>query len=509
VLPGRKYTIEDVLRILWRRKWLILLPFVLSSVTTYLVAKRLPDVYKSETLILVVPQKVPEAYVRSTVSGDIEDWLSSLKQQILSRSRLERIIRDLDLYRDIRAQQPLERVIDVMRSAVHVDFVKGGEAFTVTYEARDPRVAQLVTSRLASLFIDENVHEREALAVGTSEFLQTQLDDARQRLIGQERRLEQYRLQHAGELPTQAPTNLQAVQTERAQLESLDDALARARERQVLLERQLNDLLVSGAAPLPAAAAAPAPVSDDPLEPAGATVSERLQDGRRKLDALVARGMKPEHPDVVHLKRRVAQLDAQFRVEQAHPVAASAAPVPALPSPRDQRARDLRVDLDAVKREIADKQKEQQKVQAEMAMYQSRLDAAPIREAELTELTRDYDTIQQIYRSLLAKREDSKVAANLEQRQVGQQFRVLDPAGVPERPFKPNRVAFDVGGLAFGLLLGLGLAGLLEYLDTTVKSEDDVRMLLNLPVIATIPILDVRAESRPPLGMRLKAALRG
>src|SRR6185437_15864079 len=196
-----------------------------------------------------------------------------------SRSRLERIIRDLDLYRDIRAQQPLERVIDVMRSAVHVDFVKGGEAFTVTYEARDPRVAQLVTSRLASLFIDENVHEREALAVGTSEFLQTQLDDARQRLIGQERRLEQYRLQHAGELPTQAPTNLQAVQTERAQLESLDDALARARERQVLLERQLNDLLVSGAAPLPAVAAAPTPVSDDPLEPAGATVSERLQDG--------------------------------------------------------------------------------------------------------------------------------------------------------------------------------------------------------------------------------------
>src|SRR5207244_5348906 len=129
----------------------------------------------------------------------------------------------------------------------------------------------------------------------------------------------------------------------------------------------------------------------------------------------------------------------------------------------------------------------------EMALYQSRLDAAPIREAEMTELMRDYDTIQQIYRGLLAKREDSKVAANLEQRQIGEQFRVLDPARVPERPFSPDRMRINLMGIAVGLLLGLGATAGLEYLDTTLKTEDDVRLLLGLPVIATIPELSASA----------------
>jgi hypothetical protein len=132
-----------------------------------------------------------------------------------------------------------------------------------------------------------------------------------------------------------------------------------------------------------------------------------------------------------------------------------------------------------------------------MALYQSRLDAAPIREAELTELMRDYETIQTIYRGLLAKREDSKVAANLEVRQVGEQFRVLDPARVPEAPFSPDRTRIELLGVAVGLLIGLGAAGLREYLDQTLKTEDDVRNVLGLPVIATVPVLTIM---RKPAG---------
>ena len=168
---------------------------------------------------------------------------------------------------------------------------------------------------------------------------------------------------------------------------------------------------------------------------------------------------------------------------------------------RERRIRDIRADLDAIGREIAARQNDQQRVRTEMALYQSRLDAAPIREAEMTELTRDYDTIQQIYRGLLAKREDSKVAANLEQRQVGEQFRVLDPARVPERPFSPDRMKLNLMGIAFGLVLGLASVAALEYFDTSLKTEDDVRTVLSLPVIATIPLLtqtmaDVRVRAR-------------
>jgi uncharacterized protein involved in exopolysaccharide biosynthesis len=444
VLPGRKYKAEDILAILWRRKWLILAPLVICSLGTYAVAKRLPDMYRSETLILVVPQKVPESYVRSTVSGSIEDRIQSLKEQILSRSRLERIILDFDLYHEARQSQPLES--------------------------------------------EENVRDREKLAVGTSDFLQTQLDDARRRLIEQEKRLEQYRLRHAGQLPNQAPFNLQAIQNLRLELQNLDGALARARDRQATLERQMAEVMAAAAPP--PAPAAPAGSTNDPTEPVGATVREQLEDGRRKLAVLEAR-LKPQHPDVARLRRRIT------RLEQS---SAAAGP---LDGPRERRARELRTDLDATVREIAARQIDQQRVRDEMNLYQSRLDAAPIREAELTELTRDYETIQQIYRGLLAKREDSKMAANLEQRQIGEQFRVLDPARAPSRPFSPNRTLLNLIGVAAGLVIGLGATAALEYLDMTLKTEDDVRLLLGLPVIATIPLLTAGQPANAPWRVRV------
>ena len=489
MLPGRKYKAEDILGILWKSKWLILAPLVICSVGAYVVAKRMPNLYKSETLILVVPQKVPESYVRSTVSGRIEDRLQSLKEQILSRSRLERIVVDFDLYSDARKTQPLESVIDSMRSNIKIDIVRGGEAFSVTFVSGDARIAQAVTERLASLFIQENVHDREMLAVGTSEFLQTQLDDARRRLIEQEQKLQQYRLAYAGQLPTQAPANLQALQNARLQPQALDDAVARARDRQLTLERQAARLVTADGAP---AAAAPAAVESS-QEPAGATAREQLEDGRRKLVALEAR-LKPAHPDITRLKRRLAQLEEKSRIEAASPAAPQTTGVGAA---REGRVLEIRADLEAVKREIAAKQDEQRKIQAEMALYQSRLDAAPIREAELTELMRDYDTIQSIYTGLLAKREDSKVAANLELRQVGEQFRVLDPARVPETPFSPDRTRIQLLGVAAGLLIGLGAAALREYVDQTLKTEDDVRTVLGLPVIATVPVLTI---TRKPAG---------
>ncbi len=500
MLPGRKYKAEDILAILWRRKWLVLAPLVLCSAGTYLVAKRLPNLYRSETLILVVPQKVPESYVRSTVSGRIEDRIQSLKEQILSRSRLERIILDFDLYREAREKQSIESAISAMRPAVTVDTVRGGEAFTVQYVARDPQVAQRITERLASLFIEENVRDREKLAIGTSDFLQTQLDDARRRLIEQEKKLEQYRLQHAGQLPSQAQFNLQAVQNARLELQTLDNTLARARDRQMTLERQLAEIVTPEAV---AASQAPPPrpvTTEDPTEPVGATTREQIEDGRRKLAALEAR-LKPQHPDVARLRRGIARLEEKSAAEAATAVPAAVV-VTAAEGSRERRARELRADIEAVAREIASRQTDQQRVRDDMNLYQSRLDAAPIREAELTELTRDYETMHQIYRGLLAKREDSKMAANLEQRQIGEQFRVLDPARVPSGPFSPNRMLLNLMGVAAGLVIGLGATAALEYLDTTLKSEDDVRLLLGLPVIATIP--ELVSTSRAPAGIRAR-----
>jgi uncharacterized protein involved in exopolysaccharide biosynthesis len=190
VLPGKKYTPEDILRILWRHKWLIVLPLVVSSVAAFVVARRLPELYRSETLIQVIPQRIPESFVRSTVTARIEDRLGSIQQIILSRSRLERVIQEFNLYPEERKIVVMEDVVERMRTRDVSVRVERGDAFRVSYTTGNPRVAQRVAERLGSLFIDENLRDREALAEQTSQFLDGQLEDAKRRLLEHEKKLE-------------------------------------------------------------------------------------------------------------------------------------------------------------------------------------------------------------------------------------------------------------------------------------------------------------------------------
>src|SRR5215510_6156468 len=134
MIPGKKYTTDDFLQIAWRRKWIILIPFVVISVGTFIVVARLPNQYRSQTTILVVPQRVPDSYVRSTVTASIDERLRSISEQILSRSRLERIIHDFDLYRELRKKALLEDVVERMRRDITVDPAKGG-TFEIAYTA--------------------------------------------------------------------------------------------------------------------------------------------------------------------------------------------------------------------------------------------------------------------------------------------------------------------------------------------------------------------------------------
>src|SRR5687767_15052907 len=170
MLPGKKYTPEDFLAILKRRFWLLLVPVAVIGAAAGLAGKTLPNLYRSETLILVVPQRVPENFVKSTVTSRIEDRLQSITQQILSRTRLERIIQDFDLYPEERRTGIMEDVVEKMRRDISTPPVRG-DAFRVAYVGREPRTVMRVTERLASLFIEENLRDRELQAEGTNLFL--------------------------------------------------------------------------------------------------------------------------------------------------------------------------------------------------------------------------------------------------------------------------------------------------------------------------------------------------
>jgi polysaccharide chain length determinant protein (PEP-CTERM system associated) len=495
VLPGKQYTPEAILKILWHRRWLLIVPMAAASIGAYTVARRLPSIYSSETVIQVVPQRIPESYVRSTVTTRIEDRLGGIRQIILSRSRLERIILDFDLYQDERKVMVIEDVVALMRNRDVDVRVERGDAFRVSYVNLDPRLAQKVAEKLGSLFIDENLRDREALAEQTSQFLEGQLEDAKRRLLEKEKKLEEYRRRYSGELPTQLQANLQAIQNVHLQLQGLTEAVNRDRERRLLLERQLADLQAGDIAPVSAPQASPTTTTDPT---ATGTTAEQLEAAIALRRTLLVR-FTPDHPDVATMNRRIRDIEAKLQVEMANRPATAAdvpKPVTAAEILRQNRSRDLKANLEAVDREIAAKQANDSRLRAVVAEYQAKVDAVPSRESDLTELTRDYTTLQSIYTDLLNKREASKLSANVERQQIGEQFKILDPARVPERPFSPNRPLIVAIGSFLGLGAGLMLIGLLEYRDTTFKTEEDVRLVLGLPVLALVPMMASESEVR-------------
>jgi len=226
VLPGQTFKLEDIGRILLHYRWLILLPFAVGLAIAPFIASRIPEVYKSETLIMVIPQRVPDTYVKSTVTASVEDRLPSISDQIMSRVRLESVIKDFGLYPEMRARAPMEDVVQRMRRDIGSPKIQAGaQSFRIGYQSEDPNTAQKVTARLATLFIDENSRDRENLAQSTNVFLESELEDAKRRLLEHEKKLEEYRRLHSGELPSQVESNLRAISTAQLQLQSVSESL--------------------------------------------------------------------------------------------------------------------------------------------------------------------------------------------------------------------------------------------------------------------------------------------
>lgn len=490
MLPGKSYTPHDVLRLLHRRRWLVVLPLLACSCAAAIVARALPSVWQSTAVISIVPQRIPESYVRTTVTIGPQDRLEAIRRDILSRERLERIIADFDLYPEMRSRGALpEDVVERMRSNVKMAPAKG-DAFEVSFSAGDPVLAQRVAERLANLFIDENIRQRTQLAEGSSEFLKSQLRQVQQQLETTERRLEAYRLAHAGELPDQVQSNLQAITNAQMQLQQLRESLNRDRDRRLILERQVADYRQ--------------PVPELVVGPAGAPVAEVASAATQLAQAKVRladleRRLTPEHPDVVRAKNLVAELTVKAQEEAARAAAGTAAtPVTVNPAEfqRQRRLRELETELEMLERNINAKQDEENRLLAVVAEYQARVNAAPAREAELTALLRDYDTVSEQYKTLLANSKAAEMAQELERRQGGEQFRLVEPARIPARPASPRRPLILAGGVIAGLALGLGLVALLEFRDRSLRTKEDAAAVLNLPVLATVPTIPTRRERR-------------
>jgi protein tyrosine kinase modulator len=498
MVPGRQYSVSVIKRLLWSRRWMIVIPLVVFSGGAIAFSYSLPNLYQSETTILLIPQRVPETYVRTTVTTRLEDRLRTMREQILSRPRLEGLIQEFNLYPAESKKLLMEQLVQRMRDQVNISLVRES-SFRIAFTYGDPVIAAKVTEQFATAFRDENLRDRELQADSTSRFLDSQLNDAKRRLVEQEKKLEDYRRRHSGSLPSQFASNLQMIQATNQQLAAINDASNRLRDRRLDLDRQILAQQDAINAP-PPTPPAPLVANANPNAVTGATPAQQLEAKRRELETLLLR-LQEDHPDVRTTKWQIEELEARVREDAKNQPPQS--PRPAVvtgPSPAaalaQTRIRELEGQKAAVDSQLAHNEEEEQRLRAVVASYQSRLEELPSRESELTEITRDYATLQSSYQAMLTKREDSVVAANLERRQIGEQFRVVDPARVPEVPISPNRLVINAIGAVLGLLLGLGTAVLLEIFDKTPRTDIEVGAALGLPTLAMIPVVDTDDDRR-------------
>ena len=480
--------LAGLLEVARRRRGLALLPFLFVITAAASLAFFLPSLWTARALILVNRPQIPETYVRSSVNSDLEARLLTLGQQVLSPPRLQKIIAKHDLYRAERATATPDEVVDKMRRDIQIQLQDDRDprraeprtlVFSVAYRATDPVVAADVTNTLAALFIAENSRLREAQATDTSSFLDRQLQDLRLKLVAQERRITEYKEQHLGELPEQREPNLRTLERLQSQLQLAAETNRRANERIQLISQSLRELdLTSGMT----AGSSAAP---------GDSVVARLALLRQELVALQTR-YSDRYPDVVQTKEQIRLLEEKVKADQA--AALAAARPGAASAPRDLRVvpsnpyiMSLMSQLDGAQVEAKTTTEEMGNLRRQIAMYERRIENTPKREQELAVITRDYETNREMFRSLLAKRGEADIAADLEHRQKGETFHVIEAAGMPDRPTGPNRLRLLLVGLALAMGAAAVAVVLAEQVDTSYRRVEEVRATAPLPVLSTIP----------------------
>jgi len=483
MLGHRQLGFEDYVEILRRRWWVILLPTVVGGAGAFLFSLTLANRYTSRTLVLVEQQKVPDNYVKSVVTGDIGQRLGTMQEQILSRTRLQPIIEKFGLFKTDEGKVATEDLVDRLRKSISIIPIqslvstKEGElpGFAITFTANDPRLAQQVCAEITSMFIAENLRLREQRAEGTTDFLKTELDQAKSNLDEQDAKLAEFKRKFVGSLPGNEQTDMNMLTSFTSQLDAVTSQLNRAQQDKAyaesLLTQQLSVWEKSQATS---------------VGPRADTLEKQLTDMQTQLVSLEAH-YTPDHPDVVKLKEDIAALKKKIEDNAAHDKDKSAPPPEQAGRREPPEIQQLRFTIHQTEVLIHEKTREQARLKEQLNLYQGRLSMTPAVEQQYKELTRDYQSALLFYNELLAKKSQSEMATSLERRQEGEQFSIMDPADVPEKPSFPNRPAFAGGGLGIGLALGIGITLLMEFRDKSLRTENDVQHFLQLPVLATVP----------------------
>jgi polysaccharide biosynthesis transport protein len=503
--------LNDYLEMAKRRRWWVFLSIFLCWTVGWVVGRVIPASYVSDAVIGVEQQVVPEQYVVPNVSNnDLENRVQAMTHQVLSRPRLQSTIDRFHLYPESHGLSSLFQFgdpVERMRKDIKVELLDLEKpvpgrvtppptAFKIHYTANNPELAQRVNSELASMFIEENLRSQQQLSQSTTDFLSTELTNARTKLDQQEAKVRDFKAKHFGDLPSQAQANLSILSGLQGQLQSAQVALDNARQQGLYLDsiqQQYNSAeKAEGSSP---------EVSITTLNKELVNMRMRLADARSKYTE--------DHPDIVSLKDKIAKIEVMKKqMEEANAslrksdnpsdkssnksndsVAAADEVRPGSLTPIMQ----IRSQIKSNELQIKNFQKRVDDLEREISEYRARLNLTPETEQELADVSRGYDESKANYDSLLKKQDQSQLATSLEQRQQAGQFSILDPASLPDSPAIPIALMCSLGGLGLGIFLGFALAAIVELMNVLIRKEND---LIDLPtrVLVGIPHLAVPGE---------------
>jgi polysaccharide biosynthesis transport protein len=465
---------KELLAALKKHPHAVFLSSLLLAVAGVVGISLLPNVYRATTTILVDPQKIPEKYVSSTVTTDPNARMNTLTQQVLSASRLQEIIDKGNLYPELRKRKSREEVLDFMREKTKIELKQSPEpeqglsSFSISYEDNDRMLVALITNQLASSFIDWNLKVRQQQALGTTQFLSSELKQAKESLEEQESQLEAFKMKHAGATPDELNGNLQALSRLQAQTQSDMDAISRLDQERSLLTQ-----------------VKPTETQTVPL-----TERERLLQEKRRLENErwnLKRQFTDTYPDVIAVTEQLKNLNARL----------ATMPEPMKDSDESYDP-NTRVRLALVDKELQRHRLQLADLQQQMRTYQWKVDSVPVLETQLAELTRNYEASRQNYQSLLDKTFSAGMSEELERKQQAERFTVLDPAKTPEKPVRPKRIPILAGVLVAAFLIPAGAAVGTHLLSGSIKSEAEVRGILpqKIAILGTIPPIESRADVR-------------
>jgi succinoglycan biosynthesis transport protein ExoP len=465
---------KQLLDALKRHPYIVFLSSLLLAVTGIVAVSLLPNVYRATTTILVDPQKIPEKYVSSTITTDPNARMNTLTQQVLSASRLQEIIDKDNLYPELRKKKSREEVLDFMREKTKIELKQSPEpeqglsSFSISYEDNDRLLVAQITNQLASSFISWNLKVRQQQALGTTQFLSSELQQAKEGLEEQESQLEAFKMKHVGATPDELNGNLQALSRLQPETQSNMDAISRLDQERILLTQ----------------------VKTVDTQIAPLTERERLLQEKRRMENErwnLKRQFTDTYPDVIAVNEQLKNLDSRL----------ATIPEPAKGSSESYDP-NTQVRLTLIDKELQRHKQRFAELQQEMRTYQWKVDSVPVLETQLAQLTRNYEASRQNYQSLLDKTFSAGMSEELERKQQAERFTVLDPAKTPEKPVRPKRLPIMVGVLVAAFLLPAGAAIGIQLLSGSIKSEAEVRDMLPfaIAILGTIPPIESRADLR-------------